>query len=190
MRFGHTMMIARLMHENGRMMTASSYATTWVFKLDERTTHMSVVATGRNQPPIPATPDSVRYVLSGFSSSPAIPLDVVGMLEVCGYLMETSVVHYEFAALAVEKALQALERMLRLAVAPSSRPGMAGLIKQLGQRVSLRPELSEFLTDMVRLRNDWVGHPQNVGVYPLVIAFGLLRHIHAAIAEVASLQLD
>jgi len=65
----------------------------------------------------------------------------------------------EFAALAVEKALQALERMLRLAVAPSSRAGMAGLIKQLGQRVSLQPELSEFLTDMVRLRNDWVGHP-------------------------------
>ncbi len=47
----------------------------------------------------------------------------------------------EFAALAVEKALQALERMLRLAVAPSSRAGMAGLIKQLGQRVSLQPEL-------------------------------------------------
>ncbi len=138
----------------------------------------------------PATPDSVRHVLSGFLSSLAIPVDVLGMLDVCGYLMETSVVHYEFAALAVEKALQALERMLRLAVAPSSGAGMAGLIKQLRQRTVLRPELSEFLTDMVRLRNDWVGHPKNAGVHPLVTAFGLLQHIHAAIAEVASLQLD
>lgn len=170
--------------------SANPYPTTWTFDLDWRTTHMSVVSTGPRQPPIPATPDSLRSVLSGFSSSSAIPPDVAGMLAVCGYLMEASAVHYEFAAVAVEKALQALELMLRLKVDPSSRAGMAGLIKQLGQRTTLRPGLSDFLTDMVRLRNDWVGHPRNATAYPLVSAFGFLRHTYAAITELASLQLD
>lgn len=84
-------------------MNSSIYPTTWLFELDERTTHMSPVPTSPDQPPIPATPVSIRKVLTTFASSAQTPKEVSGMLELSGFLLETSVVHYEFAALSVEK---------------------------------------------------------------------------------------
>lgn len=168
-------------------MNNSIYPMTWLFELDERTTHMSPVPTSPDQPPIPATPISIRRVLATFASSAQTPKEVSGMLELSGFLLETSVVHYEFAALSVEKALQALELMLRIKVDPASRAGMSGLIKALQKRTTLRPEVVEFLNDMVRLRNDWVGHPRTAGAYPLVAAAGFLRRIHSVIAELADI---
>ncbi|MFE4834432.1 hypothetical protein ACFRAU_07100 [Arthrobacter sp. NPDC056691] len=109
------------------------------------------------------------------------------MLKLSGFLLETSVVHYEFAALSLEKALQALELMLRIKVDPASRAGMSGLIKATQERSPFRPELLEFLNDMVRLRNDWVGHPRNAAVYPLVTAAAFLSRIHSSVAEVAEM---
>jgi hypothetical protein len=102
--------------------------------------------------------------------------------------METSVIHYEFAALAVEKALQAIELTLRLKVDPSSKAGMTGLIKTLEKREALRPELSEYLRDMVRLRNEWVGHPRNAAAFPLVVVFALLGRAYEAVAEISDME--
>ncbi len=168
-------------------MNNSPYPTTWLFGLDERTTHMSLVHTTPAQPPIPATPTTIRDALSTFKRSQTTPSDVVGMLDVSNDLMETSVIHYEFAALAVEKGLQALELMLRLKVGPASKAGMTGLINSLQKRSPLKPELDAFLRDMVHLRNNWVGHPRNEAAYAMVSAVGLLSHIHAAITELAEL---
>lgn len=168
-------------------MNNSLYPTTWLFGLDERATHMSLVHISPAQPPIPATPRTIRDVLSTFTRSKRTPNDVVGILDVSDYLMETSVIHYEFAALAVEKGLQALELMLRLKVDPASKAGMADLIKALRKRSPLKPALDEFLRDMVHLRNTRVGHPRNATAYAMVSAVGLLSHIHAAITELAEL---
>lgn len=168
-------------------MNNSPYPTTWLFGLDERTTHMSLVPISPTQPPIPATPTTIQDVLSTFTRSQTTPSDVVGILDVSDYLMETSVIHYEFAALAVEKGLQALELMLRLKVDPASKAGMTGLIDSLQERSPLKPELDEFLRDMVHPRNNWIGHPRNAAAYPMVSAVGYLRLIHAAITELAEL---
>jgi hypothetical protein len=148
---------------------------------------MSLVHIGPTQPPIPATPTTIWETLSTFARSQATPRDVTGILDVSNYLMETSVIHYEFAALAVEKSLQALELMIRLKVNPESNDGMSRLVNSLRKKNTIRPELDGFLKDMVHLRNHWVGHPRNAAAYAMVSAVGFLSHIHAAIAELAEL---
>lgn len=125
-------------------MSNCQYPTTWLFELDERTTHMSVVPTGPEQRPVLATPATIRQLLSTFASSAQTPAEVSGMLELSGFLLEMSVVHYEFAALSVEKALQALELMLRHKADPASGAGMSGLIRALQSKTTLRPMLVEF----------------------------------------------
>lgn len=78
--------------------------------------------------------------------------------------------------------------MLRIKVDPASRAGMSGLIKALQKRTTLRREVVEFLNDMVRLRNDWVGHPRTAAAYPLVAATGFLSRIHSAKLDTAFSQ--
>ncbi|ARC55488.1 hypothetical protein AS850_00165 [Frondihabitans sp. 762G35] len=102
--------------------------------------------------------------------------------------MEASVIHYEFAALAVEKALQALELAMRFKVDQSPTAGMSRLIESLRKGYSLRPELDEFLRDMLRLRNKWVGHPRGAVTYPMVSAVSFLRHIYAGVVEISDLS--
>jgi hypothetical protein len=169
-------------------MTGSPYPTTWTFDLDERTTRMSLLSTSPSEAPIYATPVSIRQVLATFKQSATTPSDVVDILIVSADLLETSVIHYEFAALAVEKALQALELLIRLRVDQTPTAGMSRLIESLRKRYALRSELDEFLRDMLYLRNSWVGHPRGAVAYPMVIAVGFLRHIYAAIAEIADLD--
>src|SRR3546814_8631352 len=53
-------------------------------------------------------------VISGFARTAATPPDVASLLSLAHKLLRTSVIHYEFAALAAEKSLQALERAVRL----------------------------------------------------------------------------
>ncbi|WP_123955538.1 hypothetical protein [Frondihabitans sp. 762G35] len=100
-------------------------------------------------------------------------------------LMEVSVIHYEFAALAVDKALQALELTIRLKVDQSAKAGMSRLIGTLRKDYALRPELDELLRDVLHLRNSWVGHPRGAVTYSMVSAVGFLSHICAAIAEIS-----
>lgn len=164
-----------------------SHPTTWQFDLDERTTRMSLVATNPNQPPVWATPANIREMVSTFARSEAVPDEVTSILDVSGYLLETAVIHYELAAVAVEKGLQALELMIRYKVGLPPKDGMNRLVETLRKRFKPRLELDEFLKDMVRLRNSWVGHPRGVTAYPMVVAVALLGRIHDAVAELASL---
>lgn len=60
-----------------------------------------------------ATPDAVDEIVATFPAADTMPADVAALLDLAHKLLRTSVVHYEFAALAVEKSLQAVERAVR-----------------------------------------------------------------------------
>jgi hypothetical protein len=161
----------------------SAYPTTWEFELDARTTHMSLTETGPGRPPVMATPVTIATQLAQFPRAEQSDPGVEGLLRVCAELMETSVIHYEFAAVAIEKALQALELMLRIKVDRSSMAGMASLIRQLENRGAVDESRAAELRQFVRMRNRVVGHPQQEGAMPLVIVIGYLSFIYTAIAD-------
>jgi hypothetical protein len=150
------------------------YPTFWTFELDERTTHMSLVSTSESSGPIFATPDTVDEVMASFGRTSATPADVAGMLDLAHNLLRTSVVHYEFAALAVEKSFQALERSLRLRLGADDRPTFAKLIGLGIERGLLSSDEAELLDVGRRLRN-FFAHPSTAPALPLVTATGLLR---------------
>lgn len=162
------------------------YPTTWVFHLDERTTHMSLVTTGPGWPPVMATPSTIRDQLASLPDVAGADAGVVGLLRVSDALMETSVIHYEFAAIAVEKAMQALELALRTMTAPPSDARLLVLIRRLVDEGRVTEERGRELDQLRKLRNRLVGHPQREAALPLVTVMGYLSFIRAAIVDLIS----
>lgn len=158
-----------------------SYPTSWTFDLDARTTHMSLVPAEESAGLVFATPDGVDEVLVGFARTAATPPDVASLLNLAHKLLRTSVIHYEFAALAAEKSLQALERAVRLRLGVEGRPNFKRLVEILGERMALSDEDKELLEAGRQLRN-FFAHPETAPALPLVAVVGMLATSYRLVA--------
>lgn len=150
------------------------YPTSWTFELDQRSTHMSLVSADDFAGLVFATPDTVDEVVATFLRSEATPEDVAGLLDVAHNLLRTSLVHYEFAALAVEKSLQALERAARLRLRIDDRVPFKQLVDRLEKEVALSAEDQDLLDTGRQLRN-FFAHPATAPAMPLAVVTGMLQ---------------
>jgi hypothetical protein len=158
-----------------------NYPTEWEFALDARTTHMSLTPTAPGRGPVLATPETVDDVVQSFVRVDGTPSDVNGLLELSHKLLRTSVIHYEFAALAVEKSLQALERALRLRFDVSDRVAFKDLISRAG-RAGLVSAADQDVMDTARQLRNMFAHPATSPALPLVMVVGMLENSHRLIA--------
>lgn len=157
-----------------------TYPTTWTFALDERTTHMSMTSGADFGSLVFATPDTVDGVVASFVCTRATPPDVAALLDLAHKLLRTSVVHYEFAALAAEKSLQALERALRLRFGAGDRTTFEKLIDQAAKEGLVSSE-DEDLMDAGRHIRNFFAHPATSPALPLVTVTGMLGNSHRLI---------
>lgn len=109
-------------------MTCGDHPTAWTFELDRRSTHSSIVATGDESVPVFMTPETVSAHSQTFPRTTSTPADVAALLRLSVDLLEASVIHYEFAALAMEKSLQAVEAALRRRFAAGKNTTFSELI--------------------------------------------------------------
>jgi hypothetical protein len=128
-----------------------------------------------------ATPETVDQVLAAFARTEGMPEDVASLLDLAHKLLRTSVVHYEFAALAAEKSLQALERAVRMRLGVDDRAPFKQLIDRLAKEVELSDEDRDMLDTGREIRN-FFAHPSTAPAFPLVVATGMLRTSHRLIA--------
>lgn len=152
-----------------------------MFALDARTTHMSLTPTAPGSGPTLATPETVDDTVATFARAETAPTDVVALLELSHKLLRTSVVHYEFAALAVEKSLQALERALRLRLDTDDRVGFKVLIDRAAKAGVISVEQRDLVDTGRQLRNMFA-HPTTSPALPLVTVVGMLKNSHLLIA--------
>lgn len=122
--------------------------------------------------------------MSGLPRSAHEPADLTGMLKVVGHLFELSVVHYELAAVASEKAFQALERAVRIKLRAAEKTRYKALIDSLGDRLALPREQIDMIDTGRQLRNLRVGHPKNSGEITLIMAAGHIERSFELIAAV------
>ena len=162
-------------------MTEVPYPTSWTFELDQRSTHMSLVSPDDFAGLVFATPNTVDQVVATFARSDATPADVTGLLELAHKLLRTSVVHYEFAALAVEKSLQAMERALRVRLGVERGLTFEKLIDRAANEGLLSSE-DEDLMDTGRLIRNFFAHPATAPAFPLVMVTNMLRTSYRLIA--------
>jgi hypothetical protein len=157
------------------------YPTNWIFALDERATHMSLISTADDASPTFATPKTVDQVVASFLCTRATPPDVVALLDLAHKLLRTSVVHYEFAALAAEKSLQALERALRLRLDASGRVRFKKLIDRAAKEGLVSGEDLDLMDTGRELRN-FLAHPATSAAIPLILVTGMVKNSHRLIA--------
>lgn len=150
------------------------YPTTWTFELDQRSTHMSLVSAEDFTGLIFATPETVDEIVATFDRTETTPEDVAGLLDLAHKLLRTSVVHYEFAALAVEKSLQALERAARIRLDIAERVPFKQLIDRLATEAGLSDEDKDLLDTGRQIRN-FFAHPRTAPAFPLVMVTSMLR---------------
>lgn len=162
--------------------------TTWTFELDPLAPRMSLVQTMGPEDVILATPDTVDQVVATFDHSEATPEEVAGLLEVSRKLLRTSVVHYEFAAIAVEKSIQALELAVRNRLGANESETFANLIKRLPSKTTLSAGDIDLVDTGRKLRNNLFAHPKTAVAFPLVMAVGLMETSHRLIAALYSDQ--
>lgn len=143
---------------------------------------MSLVHINDKTDPIFATPDSIEEIVATFPLASETPQDVIDLLDLSRKLLRTCVIHYEFAAVATEKSLQALELAIRLYLKAGAGVTLENLIKELGT-------LGIFSTDELllfnygrKLRNE-AAHPTSVTVYPLIMAVTFIRTNHLLISK-------
>lgn len=158
------------------------YPTTWNFELDDRATHMSLIAAVEPSELMFATPDRVDQVVASFDRTMATPTDVVALLDLAHKLLRTCVVHYEFAALAVEKSLQALELAIRIRLGADRKRSFGKLIDTLQKSGVVSAGDAELLHAGRQLRNSFA-HPMTAAALPLVMTTDLLRTSHRLIAS-------
>lgn len=157
------------------------YPNSWMFELDKRATHMSLVPSDSLTGPIFATPDTVDAVVATFPRTRATPSDVASLLDLAHKLLRTSVIHYEFAAVAVEKSLQALERAARIRLGVDGRVRFKQLIDRLAVEVALSEEGQDLLDAGRQIRNLFA-HPVTAPALPLVTVTGMLQTSYRLIA--------
>lgn len=157
------------------------FPTTWSFDLDPRATHMSLTSTADGTGPTFATPTSVDQAVALFDRTHATPPEVSSLLEVAHKLLRTSVVHYEFAPIAAEKSLQALERGLRLRFGAPDGVNFKNLIDRVEKEGLLGSDDLDLLDTARRVRNMFA-HPTTAAALPLVTVTGMVRNSHRLIA--------
>jgi hypothetical protein len=157
-----------------KVVTEVPYPTSWTFELDQRATHMSLISADDFADLVFATPDSVDEVVSTIVRTRATPADVADILSLAHKLLRTSVVHYEFAALAVEKSLQALERALRLRLGIDRGLTFEKLIDRAADQGLLSGEDEELMDAGRQLRNVFA-HPATAPALPLVMVTSMLQ---------------
>ena len=98
-------------------------------------------------------------------------------------LLEASVIHYEFAALAMEKSLQAVEAALRRRFAAGKNTTFSELIARFQRETDPGPDVVEMLTFARELRN-MIAHPTTAPALPIVITVSSIRRSHDLVAEI------
>lgn len=164
-------------------MTFGPHPTTWTFALDERSTHSSIIATSDQTPPIFMTPETVSAQAATFPRTESTPTDVAALLQLSVNLLETSVVHYEFAAIALEKSLQAVEAALRHRFTAGKNSTFSALIRRFERETHPEPEVVEMMTFARELRN-MAAHPMAAQVFPVVVTVSSVRRSHDLVAEI------
>jgi len=152
----------------------------WTYDLDPRTVRSSVIYTSELERPLYATPATLREVVASFPRPDAAPDGVAALLRVAGHLLTCSPVHYEFAAIAVEKSFQAVETALRHRL--SKKGSFKELIDLYLNETGGGTELKEQLRLIRDLRND-AAHPQAPGAWPIITTINMLRVAHEIIAS-------
>jgi hypothetical protein len=142
---------------------------------------MSLTSTGDGAGPTLATPETVDQTVASFPRTQATPPDVVALLDLAHKLLRTSVVHYEFAAVAVEKSLQALERALRLRLDVSDRVRFKDLIDRAAKGGFTSSEDLDLMDAGRELRN-FFAHPATSAALPMVMVTGMVKNSHRLIA--------
>lgn len=156
--------------------------TAWTFDLDSRATHMSVVTTSQDRAPVFATPDAIAQLTGLFPRSSGVPEEVEALLDISRKLLQTAPVHYEFAAIGVEKSLQALELAVRTRLGASHRPTFAKLLESLAEQGLVSESDLDMINTGRELRNRIFAHPTNAVAVPMVLAMGLAERSHGLIA--------
>ncbi|MCT1479144.1 MULTISPECIES: hypothetical protein [unclassified Microbacterium] len=164
-------------------MTFGPHPTTWTFALDARSTHSSIIAADENSSPIFMTPDAVSAHAGTFARTTSTPTDVAALLQLSVALLETSVVHYEFAALALEKCLQAIEAALRHRFSAGKNTTFSELIRRFQRETHPEPEMVEMLTFARELRN-MAAHPTTAPALPIVVTVSSIHRSHDLVAEI------
>lgn len=153
----------------------------WTFPLDQRATHMSLIEMDETTEPIFATPDSIQKLVNGFPRDPHTPAEVIALLDIGNKLFITAVIYYEFAAVSVEKSLQAFELAVRMYLSAGANVNFGKLIRRLEDEGTFTDEQIMLFTLGRKLRNSFA-HPQYVNAIPLVMVSRFLRTTHQLIA--------
>jgi len=164
-----------------------TYPTQWSFDLDPVAVRMAFVSPGLGDEPVFATPDAADAVVASFDHSDATPDEVQGLLDVSRKLLRTAIIHYEFAAIAAEKSIQALELAVRTRLGADNKPLFAQLIKRLAAETDLTAEEIDRIDTGRRLRNDLFAHPSRAVAFPLGMATGLMQTSFSLISRLFSL---
>jgi hypothetical protein len=164
-------------------MTFGPHPTTWTFALDGRSTRSSIIAADDHSPPIFMTPDAVSAHVKTFARTMSTPKDVAALLQLSVALLETSVIHYEFAALALEKSLQAIEAALRYRFAAGKNTTFSKLIRRFQRETDPEPEVVEMLTFARELRN-MAAHPVTAPALPIVVTVSSIHRSHDLVAKI------
>jgi hypothetical protein len=153
-------------------MTFGPHPTTWTFALDARSTHSSIIAADENSSPIFMTPDAVSAHAGTFARTTSTPTDVAALLQL-----------YEFAALALEKCLQAIEAALRHRFSAGKNTTFSELIRRFQRETHPEPEMVEMLTFARELRN-MAAHPTTAPALPIVVTVSSIHRSHDLVAEI------
>ncbi len=151
------------------------------FPLDERTARQSVVVTSETQTPVLASPDALERFVSGMEVSTKTPDGIASLLTVSRRLLVMASVEYEFAVVAAEKALQAVEASVRHVVAVDGAPRYATLIRRYGHQYPDSPVDQEILDVGRKLRN-LAAHPRHAGAMPIAVTAQSVRTSHEIVA--------
>jgi hypothetical protein len=154
------------------------------FKLDPLTARMSIVSTSDTQPPIYATAESLSAAVSEFPTSSTVPAEVADLLSVASKLLVASVVQYQFAAVAMEKALQSVELAVRIRLnSTSASVKLVGLIDKLLDLPGFSHADIDRLHEMRKMRNMFA-HPKEATSLPLVMCVGWVRFCSEVVVEI------
>lgn len=154
-----------------------------MFRLDPVTARMSIVPTGEAQPPVYATSESLSAAVSEFPTSGSVPAEVAGMLALAGKLLVASVIEYQFAAIAMEKALQGVELAIRTRLSSiSARVKLVNLIDKIADLPGLSHFDVEHLHDMRKMRNNFA-HPTRAAALPMVVCVQSVRFCSEVVVE-------
>lgn len=141
---------------------------------------MSIVTTSDTADPTFATPDSIDELLSGLPRTSAAPEEVLALLQLAHRLLAASVIHYEFAAVAAEKALQAVELAVRHRC-DLSKARYEKLVDRLAATCEFDDETIDLIHTGRKLRNVF-SHPRQAAAFPLIMVVNVITGSHRIVS--------